>query len=105
MALCILRPRNAFGDIGKIVAAILTAVRENPFCGTVEQIEEHGRQDGDAGQHHEEAHVIEPAPQPTDLAGRVRSDYAAKGYTIWDSLTRGRSDGALVRLITPIAGT
>ncbi len=33
---------------------------------------------------------------------RVTSDYAAKATTILDSITRGRSDGALVRLITPI---
>jgi len=33
---------------------------------------------------------------------RVTSDYAAKATTILDSVTRGRSDGALVRLITPI---
>jgi exosortase D (VPLPA-CTERM-specific) len=34
---------------------------------------------------------------------RVTSDYMAKATTILDSITRGRSDGALVRLITPIA--
>jgi exosortase D (VPLPA-CTERM-specific) len=33
---------------------------------------------------------------------RVTSDYMAKATTILDSITRGRSDGALVRLITPI---
>lgn len=33
---------------------------------------------------------------------RLTSDYAAKAMTILDSVTRGRSDGALVRLITPI---
>ncbi|MGF1445292.1 MAG: VPLPA-CTERM-specific exosortase XrtD [Pikeienuella sp.] len=38
-----------------------------------------------------------------DLHGRnVTSDYAAKFYTVYDSLTKGRTDGALVRLITPI---
>lgn len=34
---------------------------------------------------------------------RLTSDYSAKFYTIYDSLTRGRTDGALVRYITPIA--
>jgi EpsI family protein len=33
---------------------------------------------------------------------QVTSDYMAKATTILDSITRGRSDGALVRLITPI---
>ena len=33
---------------------------------------------------------------------RVTSDYMAKATTILDAVTRGRSDGALVRLITPI---
>lgn len=33
---------------------------------------------------------------------RLASDYEAKALTVWDSLTEGRSDGALVRLITPI---
>ncbi|MEM9010049.1 MAG: VPLPA-CTERM-specific exosortase XrtD [Pseudomonadota bacterium] len=33
---------------------------------------------------------------------RLTSDYAAKAYTVWDALTIGRTDGALVRLITPI---
>lgn len=33
---------------------------------------------------------------------RVTSDYAAKATTILDAVTRGRTDGALVRLITPI---
>ena len=36
---------------------------------------------------------------------RLTSDYAVKAYTIWDSLTRARSDGALVRVITPISRT
>ena len=35
----------------------------------------------------------------------LTSDYAAKAYTVLDSITRGRTDGALVRLITPIAPT
>jgi exosortase D (VPLPA-CTERM-specific) len=34
---------------------------------------------------------------------RLAGDLSAKVYTIYDSLTRGRSDGALVRLTTPIA--
>lgn len=34
---------------------------------------------------------------------RLTSDYVAKAYTVWDAVTRGRTDGALVRLITPIA--
>jgi EpsI family protein len=39
-----------------------------------------------------------------DQRGRVFSnEYLAKWYIFWDSLTRGRSDGALVRLVTPIA--
>ena len=35
---------------------------------------------------------------------RLTSDYAAKIYTVMDSLTMGRSDGGLVRLITPVSG-
>ena len=34
----------------------------------------------------------------------VTSDYWAKAYTVWDSISRGRSDGALVRVVTPIEG-
>jgi EpsI family protein len=38
-----------------------------------------------------------------DERGRnVTNDYAAKAYTVWDGITRGRMDGALVRVITPI---
>ena len=33
----------------------------------------------------------------------LTSDYAAKVYTLLDSITQGRTDGALVRLVTPIA--
>ena len=33
---------------------------------------------------------------------RLTNDYAAKAYTILDSLKIGRTDGALVRVITPI---
>jgi len=32
----------------------------------------------------------------------ITGDYAAKLYTVWDSMTRSRTDGALVRLVTPI---
>jgi EpsI family protein len=34
---------------------------------------------------------------------RLTSDYVAKFYTVWDSATEGRSDGALIRVTTPIA--
>jgi EpsI family protein len=34
---------------------------------------------------------------------RVTSDYRAKASVVWDSLTRGRTDGALVRFVTEIA--
>jgi EpsI family protein len=34
---------------------------------------------------------------------RVTSDYRAKASVVWDSLTRGRTDGALVRFVTAIA--
>lgn len=33
---------------------------------------------------------------------RIASDYLAKGYTVYDSLMIGRTDGALVRLVTPL---
>ncbi len=33
---------------------------------------------------------------------RLTNDYVAKAYTVWDSVTIGRTDGALVRLVTPI---
>jgi exosortase D (VPLPA-CTERM-specific) len=33
---------------------------------------------------------------------RMTNDYAAKVSVVWDSLTMGRSDGALVRFVTPI---
>ncbi len=36
---------------------------------------------------------------------RMTNDYAAKATVVWDSLTRGRTDGALVRLVTPIDTT
>jgi EpsI family protein len=34
---------------------------------------------------------------------RMTNDYMAKAVTVWDALTRGRTDGALVRLVTPMA--
>ena len=33
---------------------------------------------------------------------RLTNDYVAKAMTVWDSVTIGRTDGALVRVITPI---
>jgi exosortase D (VPLPA-CTERM-specific) len=33
---------------------------------------------------------------------RMTNDYLAKISVVWDSLTRGRTDGALVRFVTPI---
>jgi exosortase D (VPLPA-CTERM-specific) len=38
-----------------------------------------------------------------ELSGRrLTSDYAAKAWLVWDALRHGRTDGALVRLITPM---
>ncbi|MCP4307702.1 MAG: EpsI family protein, partial [bacterium] len=38
-----------------------------------------------------------------DQRGRsLTSDYAAKGFAALDSLILGRTDGALVRVVTPI---
>jgi EpsI family protein len=38
-----------------------------------------------------------------ELRGRrLTNDYVAKAYTVWDSAVLGRTDGAIVRLITPI---
>ncbi len=34
---------------------------------------------------------------------RMTNDYAAKVSVVWDSLTIGRTDGAMVRFVTPIA--
>ncbi len=34
---------------------------------------------------------------------RMTNDYLLKASVVWNSLTRGRSDGALVRFVTPIA--
>ena len=33
----------------------------------------------------------------------ITSEYLVKAYLLWDSIARNRSDGALVRLITPLA--
>ncbi len=33
---------------------------------------------------------------------RLTNDYVAKFYTVWDSVMMGRTDGALVRVLTPI---
>jgi exosortase D (VPLPA-CTERM-specific) len=33
---------------------------------------------------------------------QLTSDYAVKAFAVWDSIMRGRSDGALIRLTTPI---
>jgi exosortase D (VPLPA-CTERM-specific) len=33
---------------------------------------------------------------------RVTNDFVAKAYTVWDSATRGRSDGAIIRFVTPV---
>ena len=35
----------------------------------------------------------------------VASEYAAKAYLIWDAATRNRTDGALVRVSTPLVGS
>lgn len=35
---------------------------------------------------------------------RMTNDYAAKATVVYDSLTRGRTDGAMVRFTTPIGG-
>jgi len=41
-----------------------------------------------------------------DQRGRnLTSEVAVKWYLVWDSLTRHRSDGAMVRLITPLGKT
>ena len=34
---------------------------------------------------------------------RLTSEYSAKFYAIWDSFAMSRTDGALVRVITPLA--
>ncbi len=33
---------------------------------------------------------------------RLTNDYVAKASVVWDSLTMGRTDGALVRFVTPL---
>ena len=39
-----------------------------------------------------------------EMRGRsMASEYYAKFYTVWDSLTRTRADGAFLRLVTPVA--
>ena len=35
----------------------------------------------------------------------VTNEYLAKWYILWDGITRGRTDGALVRLITPLTAS
>ena len=35
---------------------------------------------------------------------RVTNEYLAKWYILWDGIMRRRTDGALVRLVTPLAG-
>jgi EpsI family protein len=40
-----------------------------------------------------------------DRGRTVASEYAAKGYLVWDAMTRHRTDGALVRVSTPIVGS
>jgi EpsI family protein len=35
----------------------------------------------------------------------VTSEYWAKGYLLWDAMTRNRTDGALVRLSIPVEST
>lgn len=35
----------------------------------------------------------------------IASEYWAKGYMIWDSMTENRTDGSLVRIIVPVSGT
>ena len=35
----------------------------------------------------------------------VASEYDAKAYLIWDAMTKNRTDGALVRISTPIVGS
>jgi EpsI family protein len=34
---------------------------------------------------------------------RMTNDFAAKGLVVWDGITQGRTDGALVRFVTSIA--
>ncbi len=39
-----------------------------------------------------------------DERGRkFTNDYLAKGYTVYDAIATGRSDGALIRVVTPVA--
>jgi EpsI family protein len=39
-----------------------------------------------------------------DRGREVADEYAAKVYLIWDAITRNRTDGALVRISTPVVG-
>jgi hypothetical protein len=34
---------------------------------------------------------------------RLTNEYVVRWYLFWDALTRNRTDGALVRLVAPIA--
>ena len=40
-----------------------------------------------------------------DRGRTVASEYDAKAYLIWDAMTRNRTDGALVRVSTPVVGS
>jgi exosortase D (VPLPA-CTERM-specific) len=40
-----------------------------------------------------------------DRGRTIASEYDAKGYLIWDAMTRHRTDGSLVRISTPIVGS
>lgn len=35
----------------------------------------------------------------------ITSEYVAKGYLVWDAMTRNRTDGALVRVSVPVTGS
>jgi EpsI family protein len=56
--------------------------------------------------------VIEKGPERQvilywyqDRGRVVASEYAAKIYLVWDAMTRNRTDGALVRISTPVVDT
>jgi EpsI family protein len=40
-----------------------------------------------------------------DRGRTLASEYGAKAYLVWDAMTRNRTDGALVRVSTPIVGS
>jgi EpsI family protein len=40
-----------------------------------------------------------------DRGRTVADEYAAKVYLIWDAMTRNRTDGALIRISTPVVGS